>query len=498
MLILDFDDKARTGRINELLERFNVAFPDIMPRVYIERSPGGSGAHVCILVHIGDLSHQEANVLLSEMSGRIKAVVNRPENPEGLDFDAIKGTFPWVEAWYDDGHINEIIDSSQGVFGTMPMPRTEEDLSKLENMKCFELTDLASAILASPIPTVPCMETTPGSVTCHTAPMTRLPLSPTPLTTCVSQNDTPPTHHNVKNTTTHDSNVSYDSTTPPASKSKGRCATIAKIREEKDPQARKLLFVIWQSHQLGRPVQEEETEAMAAAYVEHALNDTDPDWPKLTDQFRRAIQKVAARWDFSLALGQGPASQIYDFVDSLNVEALFGPLLKKRITPEAILGTMRVFLHLTATIDEPKDPKDITRYRFTVGLQRIKSYIRKAKEKGAAMVASANRNVISAVRTVAMRMGWVWLLQPYAIEKFSNRYMPGRNNPTQLDFLEKNWESLKDFDVARQALAYWTPPAVRILNQMVGLSSPADIAVEVVPKYVYAPAPGGSELSLAL
>jgi hypothetical protein len=474
MVILDFDDKKKTGRIEELLKRFNAAFPDIMPYAYTERSPGGSGAHVCIMVDIGGLSHHQANDLLSDMSARIKAAVNRPDDPKGLDFDAIKGTFPWVE-WQGQGDTAKMI-TNQGTFGTMPMPRTEEDLARLRNMKCHDLTTLANMVLgANETPATnesmtnePMPQTMTNESTTHNNPTTILsplpPSSSSPITTCV-EHTAPTTSVSLQNNTTTPiaNNTCVNKSSSPTSK-KGWWKTIPGIRAEKSALKRKQGLAFNRAYGLGRPLQPNEAAAMAAAYVELGLNDTPPDWPHLTGQFQQVIKTLADNWNPSLACGGGPASRDLDFVNGLDVQANFAPLLKKRIKPETIVETMKVVVFLASEIVEPEigeneteleHQRKVAQYFATLGPDRVQNYIISARKRGAKWTAILDRNVISACLGTAVRLGWLWLLQKYVPGKFCNRLVPGPRNPMQQAFLAKHGTRVNSFDPPMCFFAGW-------------------------------------------
>ena len=458
MVILDFDDKKKTGRIEELLKRFNAAFPNIMPYAYTERSPGGSGAHVCVMVDIGSLSHHQANDLLSDMSARIKAAVNRPDDPKGLDFDAIKGTFPWVE-WQGQGDTAKMI-TNQGTFGTMPMPRTEEDLARLRNMKCHDLTTLANMVHgANETPATnesmtnePMPQTMANESMTHNNPSTVLypstPLPSSPLTTCMEQSTVPTGNPANNNSSIPIANNTYDLAPTSSPNPKGWCDSIEGIKAVKHAFSRKLGLTILMTRDTGRPVQESEARAMAELYVGHKLNNTAPNWPHLEEQFVRAIRMVAETWDAVLALGQGPAGKMFDFVDSLDMEANFGSLLAKRISPNTIRMTMRVVLYLAYEVGT-KNPQLI----FSLSANRVKAYINKAMENGCRWKASVD--AISAVKGVAERLGWLYKLQTFSPGKSGTRFMPGRSNPLQQAFLAKHWSEVKSFDPEMRAFAGW-------------------------------------------
>jgi hypothetical protein len=396
------------------------------------------------MVDIGGLSHHQANDLLSDMSARIKAAVNRPEDPEGLDFDAIKGTFPWVE-WQGQGD-TATFTTNQATYGTMPMPRTDKELARLMNMKCHQLTDLANMVLGAnetPATNESMTHNNPSTVLYPSTP----PLS-SPLTTCMEQSTVPTGNPANNNSAIPIANNTYDLAPTSSPNPKGWCDSIEGIKAVKHAFSRKLGLTILMTRDTGRPVQESEARAMAELYVSHKLNNTAPNWPHLEEQFVRAIRMVAETWDAVLALGQGPAGKMFDFVDSLDMEANFGSLLAKRISPGTIRMTMRVVLYLAYEVGT-KNPQLI----FSLSANRVKAYINKAMENGCKWKASVG--AISAVKGVAERLGWLYKLQTFSPGKSGTRFMPGRSNPLQQAFLAKHWSKVKSFDPEMRAFAGW-------------------------------------------
>lgn len=481
MIVLDFDDKKGTGRVKELLQRLDAAFPNIRSGAYTECSPGGSGAHVLVLVDIGGLSHHQANDLLSAMSTRIKVTVNRPDDPKGLDFDSVKATFPWVE-WQGRGPTAKMIHK-QGTFGSMPMPRNEDDLTQLKNLKCHDLTALANMVLGgNQTPTT--NESTPNEPMIHGAMTHQTPSPPTtahndpttivaphsplpslPISTCIGQTAITP-RVQLQDIATIPS-IHNTCIKKPSSPRyvKGSYDTIEGIRALKDPLERKRGLVFRMTWDRGYPVLESEAKGMAELYVLHKLNDTDPpDMPQLIKQFVCVIRYVANGWDAQLAFGRGPASSMFDFVNDLDVPAHFAPLLKKRTTPKSIVETMRVVLFLAFEVHEPERDKEetelehqcrIDQYRFTLGGKRIRKYIIRARKRGAKWTASIDQNVISACLGAAVRLGWLYKLQTFSQGSFCTRYMPGRSNRTQWAFLAKHRAEVKRFDPEMRAFEGW-------------------------------------------
>ena len=494
LLVLDVDDKKKTGRADELLQRLDDKYPTLRSNCYTESSPGGYGRHVCVLVDTGILPHKYANdVFRYELSPSIRAAVERPDDPKGLEFDAIKGNYAWMEKRYEDDGSVTVADKRQGDFGTMPVPHNDEEMDQLVNLKAVTLAELVKMITGNtlaaallnvantPNKVTPDVDNTPDVVTpdagntantpnmvttSETTVTQPIPLSSVPITTCIEQN-APATGLPLQNNTLKP--VINDTCVKKPSSSRyvrGRYDTFDRIKALKDPLERKRGLVFRMTWDLGRMLLESEAPGVAERYVKLKMNHTDPpDWAALTEQFTQVIRFVGRTWDAQLAFGGGPASTKFDFVNDLDMEANFAPLLEKRIPPERIIETMKVVLFLAFEVKEPERGKEetelehqrrVVKYRFTLGPDRVREYIISAREQGAKWSASIDPVVISACLGTAARLRWIWKLQTFSPGKFHNgygyvpgfcnRYVPGPQNPMQADFLAMHRARVNSYD----------------------------------------------------